>query len=259
MSESHAYQPPAGRPGGDPHDAYYEWERPELLPLVPSGARNVLELGCAAGAFGAALKRARDCRVTGVELTPDVARRAAERLDRVIVGDCEALDLTALLGGERFDCLVAADVLEHLHDPLRVLQRLRGFVTPDATLVASFPNVRHYSVLAGLVTGHWTYADAGILDRTHLRFFTRREFARLLHEAGFVDLVFYPMNLGPYDEWRAAGAPPTITFGNLSVHGLPQAEIADLFAYQYLVTARAGGVGGMTVPQEFQGFPDSTV
>jgi 2-polyprenyl-3-methyl-5-hydroxy-6-metoxy-1,4-benzoquinol methylase len=238
MQQAEGERRDPGSAPGTSVSSYYEYARPEIARLVPPGTRHVLELGCAAGACGAAIKALRGCRVTGVELVPEVAARAAGRLDRVIVGDCEALDLPALLGGERFDCLVAADVLEHLRDPLAVLLRLHAVLAPDAALVASFPNVRHYSVLANLVNGHWTYTDAGILDRTHLRFFTRREFARLLSQAGFADLIFYPVNLGPYEEWQAAGCPQMVSFGPLTIQGLPVEEIADLFAYQYLVVGR---------------------
>lgn len=231
---------------------YYEFARPEVARLVPQSTTNLLELGCAAGALGAALKASHGCRVTGIELVPEVARRATERLDRVIVGDCEALDFESLFGDERFDCLVAADVLEHLRDPLDLLARLRRYLAPEATLVASFPNVRHFSVVAALVDGYWTYADAGILDRTHLRFFTRREFARLLHDAGFESIVFYPLNLGPREPWGAADAPGSVSFGSFSVHGLPAEEIADFLAYQYLATARP-----RRIAYEIRGLPDT--
>src|SRR3954464_4987045 len=99
--------------------AAYERARPEILEHVPRTARRVLDLGCATGTTGAALKARQAAHVTGVEREPDYAREAAERLDQVVVGDVEQLD-TARLG--RFDCLIAADVLEHLVDPWGALR-----------------------------------------------------------------------------------------------------------------------------------------
>src|SRR5258708_40001754 len=100
-----------------PPEGYYDHPRPEVVALIPSNAVRILELGCAGGALGAAVKHRQRSHFTGIEYVPDAARRAEARIDRVIVGDCETMDFASLFTAQEFDCLVAADVLEHLRDP----------------------------------------------------------------------------------------------------------------------------------------------
>ncbi len=126
-----------------------------------------------------------------------MAGRAAQFCERVITGDIDNLDLEAELGDDRFDVIVAADVLEHLRDPLRALVRLRDFLKPDGYFVISIPNVAHGSVRLALLAGHFDYSEIGLLDSTHLRFFTRETFERLLDEAelGIAELRRHDLNL----------------------------------------------------------------
>lgn len=174
--------PPSAPPPG-PDDAYFEYDRPEVVALVPTSAARILDIGCAAGALGAALKAQASREVWGVELDPGVAERARARLDHVLVGD--AIEVGATLGAESFDAVIMADALEHIADTGAALAMVRRVMKPDAKLILSLPNVRHWSVLQMLLAGDWRYADAGIMDRTHLRFFTLRIAARTLKEAGF--------------------------------------------------------------------------
>jgi methionine biosynthesis protein MetW len=159
----------------------YENPRAELQRHVPSGARRVLDLGCASGALGAALK-ARGAYVAGVERDPEYAARARERLDQVIEADLETLDPEPL---GRFDVLVAGDVLEHLADPWAVLRRFAEIVEPRGTVVVSLPNVRHWeSVFAIAVQGRFPRRNEGVFDRTHLRWFTLHDAWSLVDQAG---------------------------------------------------------------------------
>jgi SAM-dependent methyltransferase len=159
----------------------YENPRPELQRHVAAGARRILDLGCASGALGAALK-ARGAYVVGVESDPRYAARARERLDEVIEADLETVD-PAPLG--RYDVLVAGDVLEHLTDPWAVLRRFAGIVEPGGTVVVSLPNVRHWeSVYAIAVQGRFPLRNEGIFDRTHLRWFTLHDAWGLVDQAG---------------------------------------------------------------------------
>lgn len=165
-------------------DRYFGNPRPDMAQFVPPGLERVLELGCGSGLFGEALKRSGVREVVGIEASPGPARAAARRLDRVIVADVErdVLDLAA--GG--FDCLVCNDVLEHLVDPWAVLEKLRLFLRAEAWLLVSIPNVRHHRVVRHLIwPGQWRYEDDGVLDRTHLRFFTRDSACDLVESAGF--------------------------------------------------------------------------
>jgi methionine biosynthesis protein MetW len=157
----------------------YERARPEILEHVPRTARRVLDLGCATGTTGAALKQRQDAEVVGVEVEPEYAREAATRLDHVITADAE----TAEPDG-RFDTLIAADVLEHLRDPWSTLRRYTALLEPGATVVVSLPNVGHWSTYAHLARGSWPRKPEGIFDATHLRWFTLRDATELLAQAG---------------------------------------------------------------------------
>lgn len=167
----------------------------DVVTLVEEGSR-VLELGPATGYMTRAFK-GRGCSVVGIELDPEMAVKAERFSERMIVGDIDQLDLEAELGDERFDAIVAADVLEHLRDPLRVLVELRRFLQPDGCFVISFPNVAHGSVRLSLLGGRFDYQKVGLLDSTHLRFFTRETFEELLDEAelGLAVLHRHELNL----------------------------------------------------------------
>jgi SAM-dependent methyltransferase len=160
--------------------AAYERARPEILAHVPRSARRVLDLGCATGTTGAALKARQPAHVTGIEIEPEYAREAATRLDRVIVADAAAPPDD--LG--RFDALIAADILEHLVDPWFALRAYAQSLEPGGTAVVSLPNVGHWSTYAHLARGRWPRLSEGIFDSTHLRWFTRRDAIDLLAQAG---------------------------------------------------------------------------
>lgn len=167
----------------------------DVVRLVDEGSR-VLELGPATG-YMSRVFAARGCKVIGIEIDADMAERAGEFCERVLVGDLDSLDLAAELGEERFDAIVAADVLEHLKDPLQALERLRPFLAEDGCFVISVPNVAHGSVRLALLSGHFEYRDIGLLDSTHLRFFTRETLEQLLDEAelGLAELHRHELNL----------------------------------------------------------------
>jgi 2-polyprenyl-3-methyl-5-hydroxy-6-metoxy-1,4-benzoquinol methylase len=149
----------------------YTSRRPDLVPLMPWKAERVLDIGCSNGAFGAEVKRLLGATVVGIEIDPDFAREAEDRIDRVVCGD--ALRALDELSGERFDCVVCADVLEHLADPDGVLTALRELLSAGATVVVSLPNVRFYDTFVQLgLRGRWPERERGVHDRTHLRWFT---------------------------------------------------------------------------------------
>jgi trans-aconitate methyltransferase len=160
--------------------AAYERARTEILVHVPATARRVLDLGCATGTTGAALKQRQDAHVTGIELEPEYAQEARGRLDEVITGDVA----TPPPHLERFDALIAADILEHLPDPWSTLKAYTAHLEPNATVIVSLPNVGHWSVYAALARGRWPRKPEGIFDATHLRWFTRKDALELLSSAG---------------------------------------------------------------------------
>jgi len=156
--------------------------RTRLVRWIPAKSR-VLEVGCATGFMAEYLTRRLACRVTGVERDPEAARIATGRCERLIVGDVEEPDLIARCAGE-YDTIVFADVLEHLRDPEVVLRSLARYLAPGGRVLASIPNVAHWSIRWRLLAGRWNYQDRGILDRSHLRFFTRRSAHALFARAG---------------------------------------------------------------------------
>jgi SAM-dependent methyltransferase len=171
--------------------AAYETTRPEVQAVVPRDARRILDLGCASGALGAALKERQGAEVVGVELLEEYARDAQEVLDHVICSDVAgALESPADLG--RFDCIIAADVLEHLVDPWAALANAVEILEPGGTVVVSLPNVQYLKTFLTLARGTWPRDDAGLFDRTHLRWFTVRDARRLLEGAGLDVVAVHP-------------------------------------------------------------------
>lgn len=159
----------------------------EAAQLVGSG-RRVLDIGCAAGDM-ARILQAQGNTVVGVEIDPEAADLARAACERVIVADLDTLELDQI-GGELFDVILAGDVLEHLKDPTAVLARLRQALAADGYVVATIPNVAHASVRLALLQGTFPYAELGLLDRTHLRFFTLSTVREMFADAGLaiVDL-----------------------------------------------------------------------
>ena len=168
-------------------------------------SRRVLELGPATGYMSHAFQD-RGCTVVAVELDAAMADRASEFCERVVVGDIDALDFDAELGEDRFDVIVAADVLEHLKDPLSAVKRLRPFLTENGFFVLSVPNIAHGSVRLALLEGRFPYQEIGLLDRTHLHFFTYESLEELLIEAelGVAELRRHELNIDasevPFDD-----------------------------------------------------------
>jgi len=148
--------------------------------LIPSSS-SVLDIGCSSGVLGKKLLE-RGCAVTGIEADQEAARIAEESYERVFVGDLQTMmDLPSNLP-LAFDILVFADVLEHLHNPEDVLRRFLRYLKPDGRVIASIPNVANWSNRLKLLLGRWQYRDCGILDRTHLKFYTHETARRLMRE-----------------------------------------------------------------------------
>lgn len=162
---------------------YFRDAKPELLKLLDPRGLRILDAGCAAGGNGELMRRAGAREVIGIELSAEAATEAGRCLDRVVVGDLASVDL-ANLATEPFDAVLAIDVLEHLVDPAQTLARLVATLRPGGLLVASIPNVAHVWVIANLLAARWPQKDGGVFDRTHLRFFARRDMVRLLTDAG---------------------------------------------------------------------------
>ena len=205
---------------------YYNNSRLELLNKFTKGRNRVLEIGCAEGLFGEYLKQHGFAEeVIGIELFPDAANVAQTRLDKVICGDIEVMDHTGIsLAPNSFDYIVCADVLEHLRDPWVIVSWLETLLNGEGRLIVSIPNIRHWSVVFPLLfKGEWTYRTQGILDQTHLRFFTRKSAMDLIQRTGLKIESCAPLMYRKLDKEISR-----ITFGGL----------AEFTALQWLISAR---------------------
>ncbi len=161
----------------------YDTFNPEIYRLIGSGI-NVLDVGCGTGLLGKHLKQEKKCQVFGIELNEDAADLAAKMYDKVIVSDVEKFnDLQIPL--EYFDVIVFADILEHTKMPHEILCHFKKYLSPSGFVLISVPNVAHWRMRLNLLSGNFNYLDRGVLDRTHLRFFTQRTLEAMLIESGF--------------------------------------------------------------------------
>lgn len=155
----------------------------KLLRLVGRN-KHVLELGCATGSMTRILKEKLACRVTGVELDPVSAARAEPYCDTLFVGNLDHFDWT-LLSSQTFDVILIADVLEHLRNPEDCLKQLRLLLKPSGYLLISVPNIAYNGIIASLLLDDFPYAEIGLLDRTHIHFFTWKTLEKTLNHALF--------------------------------------------------------------------------
>lgn len=161
--------------------AYYGLVRKELLDLIPMGTKHLLDVGCGEGDTALEAKRRLGLEAVGIELHAPAAAIAATKLNRVIVGDVEQVEID--YPERHFDCILCADVLEHTKDPWEVLRRLRRYLSDGGVLIASIPNLRHISPVMKILLDRFEYQDSGILDQTHLRFFTLHTIRQLFGRA----------------------------------------------------------------------------
>ena len=217
--------------------AYFEFDRPDVAAMIPRTARTILDVGCGAGRLGASIKARQECHATGIEMSTLAAPHARQQLDRLIEGSIESVD-EGEFESSQFDCIVFADVLEHLRNPKAALLKCVDWLANDGTLVVSIPNSRHHSVVRGLIEGNWTYEHAGLLDEDHVRCFTRRELEKLLHCSGFEITDWAPVWGSGKNEWEQAGKPGQLDFGNFQIRDLSSREAEEFFVYQYVVAAR---------------------
>ncbi len=204
-----------------------------MLQLIGSDKR-VVEFGCATGYMSQWLVAAR-CRVTGVEVDPVMAAQARGICDEVVVADLDIRRLVDLLPGAAFDVAVFGDVLEHLRDPWRVLDETRSVLAPGGSVVISIPNVAHGSVRLALLRGAFDYQELGLLDNTHLRFFTLKTVRELCMRAGYrIDRI---------DRTKAALFAPTDTMPILDPNDFDPQLIAEIASdpehdtFQFIVRA----------------------
>lgn len=204
---------------------YFSRARTDLLKALPSFSERVLEIGCGSGATLAWMKSIGLAgHTTGIELSPQMAEVASKNADELHIGDAEML-LDDVASAPVYDLVLCLDVLEHFVDPWRMIEKISHVLKPGGLVVASIPNVRHFSVLGPLLfKGRWDYEEAGILDHTHLRFFTKASAASLL-QTNDLDVIAVVPNIqqGSKSYWAKK---------------LSFELLADFCTVQYLVCAK---------------------
>lgn len=205
------------------HDPYSSHQ---LVLDKARGARTILDVGCSAGVLARDLK-AQGAVVDGIEYDPAAAAEAKSVCRQVLVGDLESMSLGDL-DRDRYDAILCADIIEHLRDPTAALAKLRPHLKQDGKLIISVPNIANWSMRLTHLAGRWDYQERGLMDRTHLRFFTHRTIRRLVADAGYEVLevdVSVPL--------PALRRPPFNRFA----HALGRLW-KNFLGYQFIVTAR---------------------
>lgn len=163
---------------------YYSGTRWDIIDLIPEGPNRVLEVGCGTGNTLLKLKEIHKAQeIYGFELNKDIVQDHLREINRVIIGDVEQIDPP--FQDEFFDFIIFGDVLEHLIEPEKILKKYMKFLKSDGTIIASIPNIKNYTVLFNLVIlDKFEYRNKGILDRSHLRFFTGKEIKKMFNRSG---------------------------------------------------------------------------
>ena len=164
-------------------EEYYSLARPEIQQFIQPNINALLDVGCGSGQMASELKLNKNINeVWGIELVETAGLKAKEKLDRVIISPVEnAIDE---LPNNYFDAIIFADVLEHLIEPEEILRKIKSKLKSEGQIIASIPNVRHWSIIKQLLEGDWRYEEYGLLDRTHLRFFTKKTIIEMFSNAG---------------------------------------------------------------------------
>lgn len=178
--------PTSAAPASPQRSAAYTTPRPDVVALVPAGARRILDVGCSNGALGRSLQQQEPQReLCGIEFNGDFCAAARATFALVVQADLNTLDWAGALAERQFDCIIFADVLEHLQRPQDCLAQAVRCLAPGGVIVLSLPNIRHLSALAAIfVQGRFPQRARGIFDSTHLRWFTIADAHALLAAAG---------------------------------------------------------------------------
>lgn len=230
---------------GDVDADRYETERRdaavELLAFAP---RFALDVGCHSGSAAVSIKDAfPECRLWGIEPNFKAAELARAHMERVIVDKLDAVDWGAqgVRGGD-IDTVFLLDVLEHMYNPWRALESLRGLLAPQGQIVISLPNVRNAFVIRDLMNGYWRYRDFGLLDSTHIRFFSHHEALRLIYQTGFrVERHNFLVSVSlaaMYEEMQDRPFPQRLDFEKGSLQVETVAELRELLATQHMFLVR---------------------
>ena len=165
-------------------DGYYNDDREEMLHYLPKTAKKVLDVGCGNGIFAASIKEKNNAEVWGIELMKDEIAKADQILDKSFAGPIE--EHVDNLPDNYFDVIYFNDVLEHLVDPYIVLEKIKSKLSNNGVVISSIPNIRFHSVLIPLIFNkQFEYKSFGVMDKTHLRFFTKKSIRKMYENIGY--------------------------------------------------------------------------
>lgn len=237
---SQAYTMPSMEPTRITQTPMHTQHNPDLLGMIPVNAKRIIEVGCGGGALAQAYgKLNTNCDYVGVEVNPEYAKVARQYCRRVVEGDIEAIldDIHASEGV--FDCWVFGDVLEHLYDPWYLLKEItRRHLAPGGSVIACIPNMQHWSIQVALNSGELEYQQMGLLDRTHIRWFTRLTVIELFREAG-LDIVTLRGRV--FDEPGRDAILPHLRALAVAAGHDPEQAVTDAHALQWLIHAKLPG------------------
>ena len=221
------------------HTLKHDYAPEGLLQMVTAPTREVLDVGCFCGGSGRWLKKQfPGVRVSGIEILDKAAELARETYDEVHVCKLEDLDISDWQG--KFDTIIAADVLEHMYNPWLALQKLKRVLAPGGAIYISLPNIRNLNILSRLSGGEWRYTGAGILDITHVRFFTRVQAIEMLTQTGWKvrDIRINPdPDLAPAFKDKDLSQIKHISNGKLTLDGLTEQDVLELVTLQFFFRA----------------------
>jgi 2-polyprenyl-3-methyl-5-hydroxy-6-metoxy-1,4-benzoquinol methylase len=208
----------------------------ELLNLMPQHCKRIIEVGSSSGVLAREYKKLNpDCHYTGIEIDSEYAALSKRFCDAVLHTSIESIDETSFSSLFPSDCWIFADVLEHLVDPWSLLKRIRGCISGEMSIVACLPNAQHWSIQAKINCGHIIYEDSGLLDRTHLRWFSRLTIIDLFQSTGFRIVQGGPRifeHMEPDEKIRAA-----IQTMAEAIGANVETSINDALAFQWIVKA----------------------
>lgn len=208
-----------------PYHDYYAGDRAEIIGVLPAAIGKLLDVGGGEGNFATLAKQYLRCEVHVVEMNPEAAAIAATKVDRVWVGD-----FFSLLIEDRYDSVTMLDVIEHTADPVGMLRRAAELLVPGGSIIASIPNIGHWTVVVDLIEGRWDYLPTGITCWTHLRFFTLQTIREIFHDAGLKVLRAEPVQI-------PAPLPMKKALDRLAEAGFtPEWESLDAYAYNVVAS-----------------------
>lgn len=208
---------------------------PDLFRFIPATAQRVMEVGCGDGALARALKAERpSVHYVGCDIDASAIDKARAHCDEALLLDIETAEESFFKRHQDRDCWIFGDSLEHLRDPWTLLKKIRAGMPSSAAVVACIPNAQHWSVQKRLCVGELYYAKSGLLDRTHLRWFTRKTIIKMFHDAGF---GIQAARARIFDEPERSAVMPSIKAMAQAAGADPYIAEQDATAYQYVIVA----------------------